>query len=954
MPYIKKLVMKGFKSFAKETEIPFSKSMNVIVGPNGSGKSNIADALCFVLGRMSMKSIRASKSANLIFAGTKNIKPANEASVKIILDNTDKKFSYPEKEITIERIVRKSGQGIYKINGEVKTRQEVIELLAQGGIDPYGFNIVLQGEIVSIIRTSSEERRKIIEEVAGISIYESRKEKSLRELEKTEERLKEINTTLRERTSYLKNLEEERKQALRYKNMEEIIKRCKASIINKKIKEKEKELERIEKEKEKIEKEKEKTKEKENKLREEIEDQEKEIDNINKKIKEAGGIQQENLNNEISNLRAELAGLDVKKENAQNRIKELEKRKGVCEKEIKTLEEEIKKLREEYPTQAKKYEELEEKKKILEGLEKKKKEFYDLRAKLKSLKDNFEEKKNREKKLIFQSESLMNEIERESKTILFFNKEECEEELQKLKIRREKNSKRLEELKEKIKEREKLIYKINSEIVNLEEIKKKVSEIDICPLCKTKITKEHVENVQKECEEKINSFKNDLKTYESEIKTMDDEIKKLSPLIKGDEEKISKLGINRVKLGYIEEKKRELKELEKERGKIVSELKELEKLRRDCEEKISNLEGIEENYDKTLMEIQEISARTEENLDAELEYKERRKEREKVLIKQIERESSDLKQEIIDIEKEINEKERDLGKKEEEEEKLEKRFQSLINQKEKFERGIHEKNKELFGLQNQISNLDNSINNLKIEIARIKAEKESLETDFKGFENVELINLPINALEEKLNKAKIIFEKIGSVNMRALEIYDKIKKEYDAIREKVITLEKEKEEIIKVIETIDRKKKRTFIKTLKAINSLFNRNFRQLSTKGDVFLELENEKDPFEGGLDIVVKVGKGKYFDIASLSGGEQTLVALSLIFAIQEYKPYAFYVFDEVDAALDKRNSERLASLIKKYMKTGQYIIITHNDAIITESTLLYGVSMQEGISKIISLEI
>ena len=104
----------------------------------------------------------------------------------------------------------------------------------------------------------------------------------------------------------------------------------------------------------------------------------------------------------------------------------------------------------------------------------------------------------------------------------------------------------------------------------------------------------------------------------------------------------------------------------------------------------------------------------------------------------------------------------------------------------------------------------------------------------------------------------------------------------------------------------------------------------------------------------IVVKLAKGKYFDVTSLSGGEQTLVALSLLFAIQEYKPYHFYIFDEIDAALDKRNSERLAALLNQYMKSGQYIVITHNDAIIINSNFLYGVSMHEGVSKILSLKL
>jgi chromosome segregation protein len=119
-------------------------------------------------------------------------------------------------------------------------------------------------------------------------------------------------------------------------------------------------------------------------------------------------------------------------------------------------------------------------------------------------------------------------------------------------------------------------------------------------------------------------------------------------------------------------------------------------------------------------------------------------------------------------------------------------------------------------------------------------------------------------------------------------------------------------------------------------------------------LELENKKDPFDGGVNIILKTGHGKYLDVNSLSGGERVLVALSLIFAIQELNPYCFYVLDEVDTSLDKRNSERLGKLFQKYMQKGQYIIITHNDEIISNATNLYGVSMNDGISKIVSLKI
>ena len=181
--------MKGFKSFARKTEIPFEDSMNVIVGPNGSGKSNVTDALCFVLGRLSIKSIRAAKAANLLFRGNQNYKGANEASVELFLDNSKKTFTIEGQEVRIKRTVRKSGQSIYQINGKTRTRQELLELLSQGGIDPNGFNIILQGEIASMIKMNSDERRRIIEEVAGISIYETRKHKSLRELEKSDEKI---------------------------------------------------------------------------------------------------------------------------------------------------------------------------------------------------------------------------------------------------------------------------------------------------------------------------------------------------------------------------------------------------------------------------------------------------------------------------------------------------------------------------------------------------------------------------------------------------------------------------------------------------------------------------------------------------------------------------------------------------------------------------------------------
>jgi len=126
-------------------------------------------------------------------------------------------------------------------------------------------------------------------------------------------------------------------------------------------------------------------------------------------------------------------------------------------------------------------------------------------------------------------------------------------------------------------------------------------------------------------------------------------------------------------------------------------------------------------------------------------------------------------------------------------------------------------------------------------------------------------------------------------------------------------------------------------------------------TKGESYLELENVEDPFAAGLRIPVKLTGNKFLDIRGLSGGEKTMTALAFLFALQEHEPAMFYVLDEVDAALDKHNSEKLAQLIRSYCSKAQYIVISHNDAVIAEGDILYGVSMnaEAGLSTVVSLK-
>jgi len=923
MAYIKKLVMHGFKSFPKKTEIPFTPGINVVLGPNGSGKSNISDALCFVLGRLSIKSMRVAKAGNLIFLGTKSAAPSKEASVEIVFDNSDQAFGTGESEVSIKRIVRRNGQSLYKINGHVRTRQEILGLLAQAGIDPNGFNIILQGEIQNFVRMQSEERRKIIEEVSGISIYELRKEKSLKELDKTENKLKEIMAVLRERTIYLNNLERERQEALRFKKLEEDLKKFKASIIYYDLTKKKSFKEEIEEKIIKKNKEVEKVQKKvlENKTK--IINFEEKIVQINLTIQKATGLEQEKLNSEIANLRADLAGLRVREENHEKKLNSIEKQNLDLSSLIKTSQLSLKELRNETPTTERNQKQLSLKKQELEELEERRKKYYMVKSELRTLKDRLEDKKSILQNYETESEFILKQINSLGEEL--FDKKTDERKVEQLKITLAEKKRFLENLNKRELELEKLANRNEFEISEHNKLIEKISKMDVCPVCKSHITEEHLCSIKEETSPKIQNLTIQIENADKELNELYGKRNLLNQVIEDLTEEISKRQGDLVKLSNIEEKKDQIKILQEKMQISKREFEELERIKIKLEENFNENSNLEDKYESLKIELQDISLRNKETLDSEVSFKQRELERIEITMKQLASEKKDLNEDLINLKKTISKKELLLDKKKNEEEELSKKFQKLISERDAIQIKIRETEKEVSTLKNIIYNFEQEINNFKIDIARTNAEIESLETEILDFPNIEYIKTNNRGvLTERLSKIQDSLSRIGSVNMRALETYDSIKQEYDKISEKVEIISKEKQGILKIISQIDIRKKKAFLSTLNSLNTIFSRNFMQISTKGEVTLELENKKEPFEGGVNIIVKTGHGKYFDVKSLSGGEQTMVALSLIFAIQELKPYYFYILDEIDAALDKRNSERLAGLLKKYMQKGQYIII------------------------------
>ena len=872
--------------------------------------------------------------------------------VEIVLDNSDKVFSIEKNEISIKRIVRKNGQSIYKINNETKTRQEVLFLLAQAGIDSNGFNIILQGEIQNFIRMHSEERRKVIEEVSGISIYESRKQKSLKELEKTEERLKEVTAILRERTTFLNNLERERQQALKYKKLESDIRRLKAGIIYSDLTKKKRDIEKVNGEIENKNKEIGKIKKTIVGLRTEIEELESKIKSINSKITESTGFEQEKINKEIANLRAELGGLRVRVENYENKLSGLENQKIELQQLIRESENSINELKKEPVTLSKKQKDIEERKKELEKVEEERKKYYMIKADLKSSRQRLEDKKSLLNNYSNESDFTLKQIEQITKEL--FDKNTTSKKINELKVSLHEKEESINEINKKESEINKVSYTNDYEIEKQEKLKESISKIDICPVCKSNVTKEHIKDVKDNANSEIKKLKEESEKNRKELEKMGREKERLINEIKEIKSEIFDRESDIAKISNINEKKGQITSTQNKIDKTKEEISNIEKNLKRFEKIISENSNIDQKYETLRIEMQEISLRSKENVDSEISFKEKELERSKISLKQLIREEEDISEELNEYKKEFEEKEELLEEKRHQESELSKKFHELISKREDLQKKIRDNEVKISQSQNDIYNKEQEVNKSSIEKARLGAEIENLETDMLEFAEVEVMKGSRESLVERLSRAKEIFSRMGNVNLLSLETYDEVKKEYDVVKEKADVVAKEKEDILRIIHEIDTKKKKTFLRTLEALNEKFSRNFSSLSSKGVVSLDLEDKKDPFSGGVDIVVKTGHGKYFDAHSLSGGEQTLVALSLIFAIQELRPYCFYILDEIDAALDKRNSERLAELLKRYMQKGQYIVISHNDEIITNASNLYGISMHDGISKVVSMKL
>ena len=493
--YLKRLELQGFKSFADKTVLELMPGITTVIGPNGSGKSNISDAIRWVLGEQSMKSLRGTKSLDIIFAGTQNRKSLGFAEASLVFDNSDGTLPIEYTEVTVTRKIYRSGETGYFINKVPCRLKDVLELFMDTGIGKDGYSIIGQGKIDEILSNKSEDRRHIFEEAAGIVKYRTRKEESEKKLEHTKLNLLRINDILSEIEGNLEPLQMQADKAKKYLNLREELKSIEIGLFVYNIEKYKKDLEELVQAIEVMQNQANEEDEKLEKIKALKEELKTSIDSITEEIENMSNIgfesqkQIEQLNSNINVAKTRIANNN---ENSQRYSKEIEEQNN----HIKELNEEIEQK------EAKKDNLKQNKEKFEKELNEKQSELDKLTEKLSSKELEIEGYKqtveqNTDKKYELQSEINAQNI----------NYQNCE--------------KRQAQIKQ---EMQATISELDSTRLNKEDITKQFNEIEN-KKNKAQKSLDDVAKQRQEANQKIKSFESNINILSSDMRVKESRLK---------------------------------------------------------------------------------------------------------------------------------------------------------------------------------------------------------------------------------------------------------------------------------------------------------------------------------------------------------------------------------------------------------------------------------------------
>lgn len=972
--YLKSIKIDGFKSFADKTIFELKEGMTAIVGPNGSGKSNIVDAIKWVLGEQSVKELRGSNNmSDVIFSGTEKRSPLNKASVTLTFDNSDHYLNSEFKELEVKRTVYKSGENEYLINGSKVRLKDITNMFIDSGGGLDAFNIISQGSVTNIVNSKPLERRSIFESAAGVLKYKKRKEEALRKLDKTKENLLRVNLIIDELKTTVEPLKEQSELAKKYISIEEELKGLEIALASKDITDINNKYKLLKSKNEEIfdslemfnnnlnNTEIEEIKTKSLKIDEEINSLNRQILELTEEISKLEA--EKNINLERSKFKGDISEsekliIDLKSEELN-----VKKDIDVIESTIKNNQDSLNKYTKEYNDLQNEFKSLEIKKNSLnQELIKYNKEL----GILENRKDIVEMNIESNERVPYAVKNILNnprltgihgvvnsliEVKDEyllatdtilssSGNFLVVDNEKCA----KSAINYLKDNKLgratflpLNIIKSKYIDNSTLdrLNQINgfigimSDLINYDNLYTNiitnlmgnvivVKDIDSMNLI-SKILEYKYRVVALDgsivhaggsisggVNTKKNMFsKTELISIKNNIDIVKDKIDKLNKNILDIENdyNILKDQINKISTTIIEVK-----------NTITIDIK--------------NKDNYQNKLNNIISEINGINDISNNNLDKVIEK---------------------LLEELSHLRKELELKEIDLNNKKDEKDNLNNRLKELEGE-------LSKQNSEYRLLQAEYNKNEVEIGKMDVKLDNLLLllnEEYNITYEY-ALNNYEL------SIEESLARSKVStlrreMKSLGNVNLGSIKEYERLNTRYEFLTNQKNDLEVSMSSLLDIISEMDEIMITKFKESFNKISVEFTNVFKTIFRGGTGKLELTNPDDYLNTGIDIIAVPPGKKLNNTQALSGGEKSLTAICLLFAILNVSTVPFIILDEVEAALDEVNVDMFGEYLSTKKKDSQFILITHKKRMMEYADTLYGITMQElGVSKIVGVKL
>lgn len=963
--FLKRIELQGFKSFADKTVIQFDQDITGIVGPNGCGKSNVNDAIRWVLGEQSVKSLRSGTNmSDIIFSGSEYRKPVNMARVTLVFDNSTRVFDSDFDEIEITRqILRANNEASYFINKTPCRLKDINDLVMDTGLGKDSLSIITQGNISSFADAKPEDRRSLFEEAAGVAKYKKRKKVSLSKLEQTKENLDRLQDILDELERQIGPLEKQAKKAEKYISLREKLSKIEISVL--------------------------------------VED----IDQYNEKINQ--------INKELFDIQAMHTSENAELLKQETRLESIRKGMYALDKQINELQGKYTKAMEEnYQLERRKIEQDEKRKYMLKVADKKARQK-EIQAMLEEARFEYQD---RHQRLMQTQQDLNNRrnIVNDLKTKISkarYESDQANNILTQLQNRRQVLENMMKQpfahqqgVRSVMQAKNSLsgVYGVVSELLiahadkalavnaalggsiyqiitkNEADARNAISFLKrnrsgratFLPLsvCHPRKMNEQVITIAStspgflgfasecvDCKEifdpvkerllgnviVVDTLQNANETakrlrYAYKIVTLDGDIVHTGGSMTGGVTKNQSTPVTmRQELDTINSKIEGQKikadsclnetdiltqKLQKEKDAIVTLQIELAKLENIYATKKAK-------YDSILAEYQELGVDIEEN--AELAQDD--------LVVQMSKMHAVLDSLSLEIQS-LRQSRFDKG-----------------NDAEQLENQIRLVRREMNSKQSQIHNYE-------MEIVKVKTQLENalnrLSTDYEMTYEYALTkkeDVEIESAKEEVIQLRQAISRLGNVNLDAPNEYKEVKERFDFMTSQKEDLEKASQQILAAIDEMDQTMISQFTDMFNKINAELDGVFKAMFGGGRASLSMVDPDDVLNTGIDIDVQPPGKMVKNIQTFSGGEKALIAISVLFAILKARTMPLCIFDEVEAALDQANVERFARYLSHYRGQSQFIAVTHRPGTMEQCDTLYGVTMQkDGVSKVLKVQL